>query len=74
MYSRADACTHARGPEGSIEFEAERDHPEAARRAFAYMLTDAEPALLGAGFSEAQIQTFLVDNPRRFFERSGGGQ
>jgi len=35
------------------------------------MMTDAVPALLEAGFSEKDIRTFLVENPRRFFERAG---
>jgi len=54
---------------GRVEFEAERDHPEAARRTFAYMMTDAVPALLQAGFTERDIRTFLVENPRAFFEQ-----
>jgi len=53
---------------GQVEFEAERDHPETARRTFAYMMTDAVPALLQAGFCEQDIRKFLVDNPRTFFE------
>jgi phosphotriesterase-related protein len=53
-----------------IEFEAERDHPETARRTFAYMITDAVPALLAAGFTDQDIHTFLVENPRQFFERA----
>lgn len=57
--------------EGKIEFEAEAQHPEAARRTYAYMMTDAAPALLKAGFTEKDIHTFLVENPRKFFERSG---
>jgi len=54
---------------GQVEFEAERDHPEAARRTFAYMMTDAVPALLQAGFAEQDVRAFLVDNPRTFFEQ-----
>lgn len=57
--------------EGKIEFEAEVQHPEAARRTYAYMITDAVPALLKAGFTEQDIQTFLVENPCKFFSRSG---
>jgi phosphotriesterase-related protein len=56
---------------GKIEFEAEAEHPGAERRTYAYMMTDAVPALLKAGFSEADIETFLVDNPCKFFARSG---
>jgi phosphotriesterase-related protein len=29
------------------------------------------PALREAGVTEAQIQQMLVDNPRRYFSRSG---
>ena len=50
-----------------IEFEAAAEHPDTARRTFAYMVTDVIPALLESGFSGEDIQTFLVDNPRRFF-------
>ncbi|MBZ5561969.1 MAG: hypothetical protein LAP13_06060 [Acidobacteriia bacterium] len=31
------------------------------------MITDTVPALLKSGFSQKEIRTFLVDNPRRFF-------
>jgi phosphotriesterase-related protein len=55
---------------GRVEFEAERDHPETARRTFAYMMTDAVPALLQAGFTEQDIRAFLVENPRTFFGHS----
>lgn len=57
--------------EGKVEFEAEAQHPEAARRTFAYLVTDTIPALREAGFSDQDIQTFLVENPRTFFARSG---
>jgi predicted metal-dependent phosphotriesterase family hydrolase len=30
-------------------------------------MTDAAPKLLRSGFSKKEIDTFLVDNPRRFF-------
>ncbi len=39
----------------------------ASKRTYAYMITDAIPALLKSGFSKKEINTFLVDNPRRFF-------
>jgi predicted metal-dependent phosphotriesterase family hydrolase len=52
---------------GRIVFEAEEAHPETAKRTYAYMMTDAVPALLKAGFSAKEIEIFLVDNPRRFF-------
>jgi phosphotriesterase-related protein len=41
--------------------------PGAAKRTFAYMITDAVPLLLKSGFSKAEIRTFLVDNPRNYF-------
>jgi len=41
--------------------------PNAAKRTYAYMITDAVPALLKSGFSKKEIDTFLIDNPRRFF-------
>lgn len=52
---------------GKRVFEASEKHPETARRTFAYMITDAVPAMLKAGFSAQEVRTFLVDNPRRFF-------
>ncbi len=64
-------CNWTWNQAGKIEFEAEARHPETARRTFAYMMTEAVPALLEAGFSEKDIHTFLVENPRRFFERAG---
>lgn len=41
--------------------------PDASRRTYAYMMTDAVPKLLKSGFSQKEIHTFLVDNPRRYF-------
>ena len=64
-------CNWTWNEQGQVEFEAERDHPETRRRTFAYMVTDAVPALLEAGFVEKDIDTFLVQNPWRFFERAG---
>ena len=52
--------------EGKVVFASDR-HPESGKKTYAYMMTDAVPALLKAGFSAKEIQTFLVDNPRRFF-------
>ena len=52
---------------GKVVFEASEKHPETAKRTYAYMITDAVPAMLKAGFSAKEIQTFLVDHPRRFF-------
>lgn len=56
--------------DGKKVFEsADRPHhdPDASRRTYAYMITDAVPALLKAGFIAKDIHTFLVENPRRFF-------
>lgn len=41
--------------------------PNAANRTFAYMVTDAVPNLLKAGFSMKEIDTFLIENPRNYF-------
>ena len=41
--------------------------PDASKRTYAYMVTDAVPKLLKSGFSKKETDTFLVDNPRRFF-------
>lgn len=41
--------------------------PNASKRTYAYMMTAAVPRLLESGFSKKEIETFLVDNPRRFF-------
>ncbi len=41
--------------------------PDAGRRTYAYMMTDAVPKLLKSGFSQQVIHSILVDNPRRFF-------
>jgi phosphotriesterase-related protein len=41
--------------------------PDASRRTYAYMMTDAVPKLLKSGFTEQEIHTILVDNPRLFF-------
>lgn len=43
--------------------------PNAANRNFAYMITDAVPQLLKAGFSKKEIDTFLIDNPSSYFSR-----
>ena len=45
-------CNWTWNEEGKMEFEAERDHPEAARRTFAYMMTKVVPDLLEGGFTE----------------------
>jgi len=41
--------------------------PDAGRRTYAYMMTDAVPKLLKSGFSKKEIDTILIGNPRRFF-------
>ena len=41
--------------------------PHAADRIFAYMITAAVPRLMTSGFTRREIDTFLTDNPRRFF-------
>ena len=43
--------------------------PNAANRNFAYMMTDAVPQLLKAGFSKKEIDIFLIDNPRSYFSK-----
>jgi phosphotriesterase-related protein len=60
-------CNWTWNQDGEIEFEAERDHPETRNRTFAYMMTDTVPSLIEAGFTEEDVRTFLVDNPRNFF-------
>ena len=47
--------------------EAPTRDPNASNRTYAYMMTDAVPKLLRSGFSKQEIDTFLIDNPRRFF-------
>lgn len=42
-------------------------YPGNPDRTYAYMITEAVPALLKSGFSAQDIKTFLVDNPRRMF-------
>jgi phosphotriesterase-related protein len=41
--------------------------PNASKRTYAYMVTDAVPMLLKSGFSKKEMDAFLVDNPRRLF-------
>ena len=47
--------------------EAPNRDPNASKRTYAYMMTAAVPRLLDSGFSKKEIDTFLVENPRRFF-------
>jgi len=53
--------------DGEVEWEAERSHPETARRTYAYMITEAVPELKKAGFSYDDVDAFLVANPRLYF-------
>jgi phosphotriesterase-related protein len=53
---------------GAPAFADTAEHPEVSGRNYAYMITDAVPALLKAGFGAPEIRTFLVENPRRFFQ------
>jgi phosphotriesterase-related protein len=55
---------------GEIEFEEQANHPEAGRRTYAFMMTDTLPELLKSGFTEKDLQTFLVNNPQAFLGRS----
>ena len=41
--------------------------PHAAERTYAYMMTSAVPKLRSSGFTTKEIDTFLVENPGRFF-------
>lgn len=41
--------------------------PNASRRTYAFMLTFAVPRLLESGFRKAEIDTFLIETPRRMF-------
>jgi phosphotriesterase-related protein len=53
-----------------IVFEAEDEpflDPQAAKRTYAYMLTDVVPTMMKAGFSQKEIDRLLIENPRRFF-------
>jgi predicted metal-dependent phosphotriesterase family hydrolase len=54
---------------GKQVYEAEEQHPEAAKRTYAYMMTHEVPLMLEAGFTKKDQETFLVDNPRRFFSQ-----
>jgi phosphotriesterase-related protein len=54
--------------QGKIWLEAERDHPEAGKRTYAYAITNAVPMLMAGGVSLQRINRYLIENPRRFFE------
>ena len=47
--------------------EAPTRDPNASQRTYAYLLTTAVPRLLASGFTQRDIDTFLIDNPRRLF-------
>ena len=66
-------CNWTWNKDGKIEFEEQANHPEAGKRTYAFMITDTVPELLKAGFTDQDIQAFLVDNPRKFFAQSGKG-
>jgi phosphotriesterase-related protein len=48
-------------------WEAEREHPEAGVRSYAYTYTGAIPLMRRWGFTDLHFHTFLVENPRRLF-------
>jgi len=52
---------------GKMIVNVDNVHPETREKTYAYMMTDAVPDLLKAGFSAKDIQAFLVENPARFF-------
>jgi predicted metal-dependent phosphotriesterase family hydrolase len=51
-------------------YEAEDVSPEAAKRTYAYMITDVVPQYLKFGMSKKEWDILLVRNPRQFFSRS----
>lgn len=53
--------------DGRVYWEAEKEHPEAGARDFAYTYTGAIPLMRKWGFTEKHLHTFLVENPRRMF-------
>jgi phosphotriesterase-related protein len=53
--------------EGKPYWEAEREHPEAGVRTYAYTYTGAIPLMRKWGFTDRHFRTFLVENPRRLF-------
>jgi phosphotriesterase-related protein len=54
---------------GKQYFEAEEDHPEAAKRTYAYLMKYEVPLMLQSGFTKGEIETFLISNPRNFFSK-----
>jgi phosphotriesterase-related protein len=53
--------------DGSVYWEAQKKHPEAAMRDFAYTYTGAIPVMRKWGFTDGQLRIFMVDNPKRMF-------
>jgi len=53
--------------DGSIYWEAQKEHPETAVRDFAYTYTGAIPLMRKWGFTDEHFHTFLAENPRRMF-------
>jgi phosphotriesterase-related protein len=52
---------------GKQIFESEEQHPDAAKRTYASLLTREIPLMLESGFTKKEIETFLINNPRNFF-------
>ena len=59
--------------DGKIEFEEEVNHAEEGKRTYVFMMSDTLPDLHTLGFTDNEIQTLLVDNPRKFFAQAGKG-
>jgi phosphotriesterase-related protein len=55
---------------GRQVFEGSEEHPEASKRTYAYLLTHEVPMMRKSGFTDKEIETFLVHNPRNFFSGS----
>ena len=56
--------------DGTIWYEAEKEHPETRARTWEAIYTGWIPLLKAWGFTDAHIHTMLVDNPRRMFSTS----
>lgn len=65
VLSQDAACFNDWLPEEALPIVLPRWH-------FLHIHNDVIPALKAQGVSDEQIQTMLVDNPRRIFERQGG--
>ena len=53
--------------DGRIWMEAEREHPECGRRTWEAIYTGFIPLLKRWGFTDAEVRTMLVENPRALF-------